>query len=220
MPSFNRVTLIGNLTRDPETKQLPGHLDSNLTVTEFGLAVNRRYRTSGGEDREETLFIDCTAFGKSADTLGQYAKKGRLLLVEGRLKFEAWEDRQGGKRSKISVVVENFQFLGTRESEGGEGGERVDPLIGVRAAPAPRRIGSDQQTLAESYGASQGRAAAARAESNPGSGSNAAVATAAPATTAGGTLTADAPAPPRRGLSARKQRGPNIPDVPEDSIPF
>jgi len=111
MPSFNRVTLIGNLTRDPETRDLP----SGTTLCEFGLATTRHYKTAAGEDREETCFIDCTAFGKPAEVLQQYLKKGRPLFVEGRLKYDQWDDKNGGgKRSKISVVVENFQFLGSR----------------------------------------------------------------------------------------------------------
>ncbi|HEX8912696.1 MAG TPA: single-stranded DNA-binding protein, partial [Humisphaera sp.] len=112
MASFNRVTLMGNLTRDPQLKQLP-----NTTVAEFGLAMSRKYRAGDGEDREEVCFVDCTAFGRQAETIGQYCQKGRPLLVEGRLKFDSWDDRTGGKRSKLSVVVENFQFLGKREDE-------------------------------------------------------------------------------------------------------
>jgi single-strand DNA-binding protein len=113
MAAFNRVTLVGNLTRDPETRTMDGFNHSSLTITEFGLAVSRKYRTSAGEDREEVLFIDCTAFGKRAETLGQFARKGRLMLIEGRLKLDTWEEKtSGAKRSKISVVVENFQFLG------------------------------------------------------------------------------------------------------------
>ncbi|HEX8342417.1 MAG TPA: single-stranded DNA-binding protein [Tepidisphaeraceae bacterium] len=205
MPAFNRVTLIGNLTRDPETKQLPGHRDSALDIAEFGLAVNRRFRTSGGEDREETLYIDCTAFGKAAETIGEYARKGRLLLVEGRLKYETWEDRTGGKRSKISVVVENFQFLGNRESESALGGGPAES--GVRPAPAPRPFGA-QKTLAEEYQVSQQRAAAT---SDPLPPADPAVATA--------TMTAERPSALRARTAARK-RGPNIPDVTEDAIPF
>ncbi|MDB5296572.1 MAG: single-strand binding protein [Phycisphaerales bacterium] len=117
MPSFNRVTLIGNLTRDPQVKQLPG---SATEVAEFGLAVNRRFRTQAGEDREEACFVDCTAFGRQAQTIGQYCQKGRPLLVEGRLKYDAWDDKSGGKRSKLTVVVENFQFLGRQAEEGAE----------------------------------------------------------------------------------------------------
>ena len=118
MPSFNRVTLIGNLTRDPETRDLP----SGTTLCEFGLAMTRHYKTAGGESREETCFIDCTAFGKQAEVLQQYVRKGRPLFVEGRLKYDQWDDRSGGgKRSKVSVVVENFQFLGSRDDQDGDG---------------------------------------------------------------------------------------------------
>jgi single-strand DNA-binding protein len=121
MPSFNRVTLIGNLTRDPETRDLP----SGTTLCEFGLATTRHYKTQSGDDREETCFIDCTAFGKQAEVLQQYVKKGRPLFVEGRLKYDQWDDKNGGgKRSKISVVVENFQFLGsTSDGSSNRGGE-------------------------------------------------------------------------------------------------
>jgi single-strand DNA-binding protein len=112
MPSFNKVMLIGNLTRDPKVKQLP----SQMVVAEFGMAMNRRYRTAAGEDKEEVCFVDCAAFGKQAETIVQWCKKGKPLFVEGRLKYDTWEDRAGGaKRSKLSVVVENFQFLGSRD---------------------------------------------------------------------------------------------------------
>ena len=109
MPSFNRVTLMGNLTRDPQLKHLP----SNTTVADFGLAMNRHYKTQAGEDREEVCFIDCSAFGRQAEVIGQYCKKGKPLFVEGRLKYDQWDDKtSGAKRSKVTVVVENFQFVG------------------------------------------------------------------------------------------------------------
>jgi single-strand DNA-binding protein len=118
MASYNRVTLIGNLTRDPQMKFLP----SQMAVTEFGLAMNRKFRTASGEDREEVTFVDITAFGKQAEVLNQYCTKGKLIFIEGRLKFDSWEDKNGGgKRNKLSVVVENFQFLGSREGAGGGG---------------------------------------------------------------------------------------------------
>jgi single-strand DNA-binding protein len=121
MANFNRVTLIGNLTRDPQVKQLP----NQSTVADFGLASNRRFKTQAGEDREEVLFIDCAAFGKQAEVIGQYCKKGRQLFVEGRLKYDTWDDKQGGgKRSKISVVVENFQFLGSRDGDAADHGRQ------------------------------------------------------------------------------------------------
>lgn len=111
MAYFNRVSLIGNLTRDPQLKQLP----NDNVVADFGLAMNRRYRTATGEDREEVTFVDCAAFGKQAEVIGQYCKKGKQIFVDGRLKYDSWEDKTGAKRSKVSVVVDNFQFLGTRE---------------------------------------------------------------------------------------------------------
>jgi single-strand DNA-binding protein len=111
MPSFNKVILMGNLTRDPQLKHLP----NNLVVAEFGLACNRRYRTAAGEDKEEVAFVDCAAFGRQAETIGQYCAKGKPLFVEGRLKYDAWDDKSGnGKRSKLTVTVENFQFIGAK----------------------------------------------------------------------------------------------------------
>jgi single-strand DNA-binding protein len=119
MANFNKIILIGNLTRDPQLKYLP----SQMSVTEFGLAVNHKYRTKTGEEREEVCFIECTCFGKGGEIINQYCTKGRPLLVEGRLKFDTWEDKQGGgKRSKHSVFVENFQLLGGRDGPPGGGG--------------------------------------------------------------------------------------------------
>jgi single-strand DNA-binding protein len=119
MANLNKVMLIGNLTRDPDLKYTPG----NQAVCEIGLAVNRKYRTKEGEDREETTFVDCEAWGKQAEVLKQYMTKGKPLFVEGRLKLDTWEDKDGGKRSKMRVVIENFQFLGAAGGGGG-GGER------------------------------------------------------------------------------------------------
>jgi single-strand DNA-binding protein len=119
MANFNKVVLLGNLTRDPQLKYLP----SQMPVVEFGLAINHKFRTKNGEDREEVCFVDCAAFGKQAEIINQYCQKGRPLLVEGRLKYDTWEDKQGGgKRSKHSVVIDNFQLLGGRDSGGGGGG--------------------------------------------------------------------------------------------------
>jgi single-strand DNA-binding protein len=119
MASYNRVIMMGNLTRDPVLRYLP----SQMAVVDFGLAVNHRFRTKSGEDREEVCFIDCSAFGKQAEIINQYCQKGKPLLVEGRLKYDTWEDKQGGgKRSKHAIVIENFQLLGGRDSGGGGGG--------------------------------------------------------------------------------------------------
>ncbi len=119
MASFNRVILLGNLTRDPQVKFLP----SQMQVAEFGLACNRKFKTASGEDRDETTFVDVTAFGKQAELINQYFTKGKPIFIEGRLKFDSWEDKNGGgKRSKLTVVVENFQFVGGRDDAAGGGG--------------------------------------------------------------------------------------------------
>jgi single-strand DNA-binding protein len=136
MANLNKVMLIGNLTRDPELKYTPG----NQAVCEVGLAVNRKYRTKDGEDREETTFVDCEAWGKQAEVIKQYMAKGRPLFIEGRLKLDTWEDKEGGKRSKMRVVIENFQFLGG--GQGGGGGERVVSDEGGYAPPRGGRGGN------------------------------------------------------------------------------
>jgi len=116
MASFNQVILLGNLTRDPQLKYLP----SQTAVAEFGIACNRKFKTATGEDREEVTFVDCAAFGKVGEIINQYFTKGKPIFVHGRLKYDSWEDKQGGgKRSRITVVVENFQFIGGREGGGG-----------------------------------------------------------------------------------------------------
>lgn len=120
MASFNRVILMGNLTRDPELKYLP----SNTAVCEFGLAVNERWRDKDGNQREDVCFVDVSAFGKQGETINQYMTKGRSILIEGRLKLETWQAQDGSKRSKHSVVVNTFTFVGPRDSGGGGGEER------------------------------------------------------------------------------------------------
>lgn len=106
MASFNRVILMGNLTRDPEVKQLP----SDTTVCEFSLAVNRRWRDADGGDHDDVLFIDCSAFGRTGEAIGENLTKGRPVHIEGRLKLDQWE-QDGQRRSKIRVVVEQFRFV-------------------------------------------------------------------------------------------------------------
>jgi len=116
--SFNRVILVGNLTRDPQLKYLP----SNTPVCEFGMAMNHKWKDRDGNMKEEVCFVDITAFGKPAEIINQYMTKGRSILVEGRLKFRQWTDKEGKNRSKLDVVAENFQFLGDRGGSGGGGG--------------------------------------------------------------------------------------------------
>lgn len=115
MGSYNKVLLMGNLTRDIEVKYTP----SNQAVANLGLAVNRRYRTREGEDREETTFVDCEAWGTTAEIMKKYLHKGRPVFIDGRLKLDQWQDKDGNNRSKLRVVVENFQFV---DSRGGGGG--------------------------------------------------------------------------------------------------
>ncbi len=120
MASFNKVILMGNLTRDPQLKYLP----SQTAVVEFGLACNRRFKTQAGEDKEEVTFVDCTAFGRTGEVINQYFTKGKPIFIEGRLKYDQWDDKtSGAKRSKLSVVVENFQFVGGPEDRDRQGGD-------------------------------------------------------------------------------------------------
>jgi len=133
MANYNRIILVGNLTRDPQLKYLP----SQMPVVEFGLAVNHKWRSKDGQDREEVLFIDCSCFGKGAEVINTYRQKRKQLLVEGRLKLDVWEDKQGGgKRSKHTVVVDNFQLMGGRDGGGGGGG-------GGGSAAAPQQSYDD-----------------------------------------------------------------------------
>ena len=122
MANFNKVILMGNLTRDIELR----HTQGGMAIAKFGMAINRKTR-SQGEAKETTCFVDCTAFDKSAELLSQYVRKGSQLFVDGRLEFSTWEAKEGGKRSKLEVIVENFQFMGSGNrdnSGGGGGGER------------------------------------------------------------------------------------------------
>jgi single-strand DNA-binding protein len=132
--SFNKVMLMGNLTRDVEIR----HTSGNTAVGNFGLAVNRKFKTQSGEQREEVTFVDCEAWGRTAEVMSQYLGKGRAVFIEGRLKLDQWEDKNGGgKRSKLSVVVENFQFVdsgqGGANAGGGGGGGYARSQAGAGA---------------------------------------------------------------------------------------
>jgi single-strand DNA-binding protein len=119
MANFNKVILLGNLTRDIEVRFTQG----GLAIAKFGLAVNRRATSKDGETKETTCFVDVTAFGKQAEILEKYVSKGSPLFMEGRLEFSTWEDKNGGgKRSKLEVILENFQFIGGGQQSGGGGG--------------------------------------------------------------------------------------------------
>jgi single-strand DNA-binding protein len=133
MASFNKVILIGNLTRDPELKYTP----KGTAVAKIGLAVNRSWKSESGETREEVTFIDVDAFGRQAEVIAQYVKKGRPLMVEGRLRLDQWDDKQTGqKRSRLGVVLEGFQFLDS--GRGGEGGGGAGGDYAPREAQAPQ----------------------------------------------------------------------------------
>ena len=111
MASFNKVILIGNLTRDPELRVT----GSGLSICKLGLAVNRSYTNKDGESKDETTYVDVDAFGKQAEILAKFMQKGRPLMLEGRLKLDQWESNDGQKRSKLGVVLESFQFIGARD---------------------------------------------------------------------------------------------------------
>jgi single-strand DNA-binding protein len=118
MASFNKILLMGNLTRDPELSYLP----SQTAVVEFGLAVNRRYKGKDGQNKEDTCFIDCRAYGRQAENINKYLSKGRPVFVDGRLDFDTWTSQDGSRRSKHRVTVTNLQFLPGGGSGGGAGG--------------------------------------------------------------------------------------------------
>ncbi|HOC54773.1 MAG TPA: single-stranded DNA-binding protein [Verrucomicrobiota bacterium] len=135
MASFNKVILVGNLTRDPELRYTP----KGMAIAKIGLAVNRNWKTETGEAKEEVTFVDIDAFGKQAETIGQYLKKGRPMLVEGRLRLDQWDDKQTGqKRSRLGVVLESFQFLdsGNRAEAGSEPTRRAAAAVPAASAPA------------------------------------------------------------------------------------
>ncbi len=140
MASFNKVILLGNLTRDPEVRYTP----KGTAVTELGMAVNRVYTAENGEKREETTFVDVTLWGRTAEIAGEYLKKGRPVFIEGRLQLDTWDDKQSGqKRSKLKVVGEGLQLLGGRPGGGAGGGGGDDEGSGgsrsSRPAPPPQR---------------------------------------------------------------------------------
>jgi single-strand DNA-binding protein len=118
MASYNRVILLGNLTRDPELKYLP----SGMAVVDIGLAVNDRRKNANGEWIEETTFVDITLFGRTAEVVSEYVGKGAPLFVEGRLKLDTWETPDHQKRSKLKVIGDRIQLLGSKGGGGGPGG--------------------------------------------------------------------------------------------------
>ncbi len=139
MGSYNRIVLMGNLTRDPQLSYTP----ANTAICKFGIATNRKWRDRDGETREDVCFVDCALFGRSAEVFNQYMSKGRSVLVEGRLSLNQWTTPEGDKRSKHEVVVERFTFVGGRGDEGGVPSTEMDearaPAEAGATAPAPGR---------------------------------------------------------------------------------
>lgn len=146
MANFNKVILMGNLTRDPELRYTP----NGTAVAKLGLAVNRRWRADNGENREETSFIDVDAFSKAAETMGQYLKKGQPVLIEGRLRQDSWEDKQTGqKRSKLVVVCEGFRFVGSAGAGGDAGGGDSGTTVSRPAASTSESYQQDDSSSIE-----------------------------------------------------------------------
>ncbi len=149
MSNFNRVFLMGRLTKDPELRYTP----QGLAVSDLGLAVNRDFTLQSGEKRKDTLFVDVTVWRKHAELCCQYLKKGSPIFIEGRLAMDSWEGQDGQKRSRLRVVADNFQFIGGNRSSGGDsppadlqGGEAPPPgehgaAFRRAASPPPGRAG-------------------------------------------------------------------------------
>jgi single-strand DNA-binding protein len=140
MASFNKVILMGNLTRDPELRYTP----KGTAIARIGVAVNRVWTTETGEKKEEVTFVDCDAYGKTGETIGQYLKKGSPILIEGRLRLHSWEDKNTKqKQSKLRVDVETFKFVGpANRGDGGEGAP-APSRPAAASAPAPASDGSE-----------------------------------------------------------------------------
>lgn len=138
MANFNKVILAGNLTRDPEMRYTP----KGTAIAKFGLAINRTWKTETGENKEEVTFVDVDAFGRQAEVIAQYMKKGRPILVEGRLKLDSWEDKTTHqKKSVLRVVLESFSFIDSQRTGDGGGAPASQPIRpstpAVEPGPAP-----------------------------------------------------------------------------------
>ncbi len=144
MSNYNKVILMGNITRDIELRHTPS---TNMAIAQVGLAVNRKWRdATSGEMKEEVCFVDCDALGKTAENIAKFFSKGRPIFIEGRLRLDTWKDKtDGSNRSKLKVVIDTFQFIDTKAG-GGPGGNSnagtparsaAPAAAGARAAPAP-----------------------------------------------------------------------------------
>lgn len=146
MANFNKVIIAGNLTRDPELRYTP----KGLAIAKLGLALNRKWRNEAGEQREETTFVDVDAFGKQAEVIGQYFRKGQPILIEGRLRLDEWDDKNTGqKRSKLGVVLESFSFLDSGGGRGDSGGGETTPPARGSTPAAPAAAPAGRQPVEE-----------------------------------------------------------------------
>jgi len=134
MANYNKVILMGNLTRDPELR----HTTNNTAICKFGLAVNRRFKDQSGEWKEEPTFVDITIFGARGEAFSRYHKKGKPAFIEGSLRLDTWEDKNGGgKRSKLYVVADNWEFVGSGGGREGGGGSDYAGGRDAEYAPSP-----------------------------------------------------------------------------------
>jgi single-strand DNA-binding protein len=144
--NINNVILAGHLTRDPEMRSLAGE----KVVVNFGLAINRRFKGADGEIKEDSTFVDCEAWGRTAELVGQYLAKGSAAYVEGRLKLDNWQDKEGKNRSRLKVVVENVQFIGPPKAKSGTStGEAAGAAgaAGATEAGEPVAVGSQAKRI-------------------------------------------------------------------------
>ena len=142
---FSKAIIVGNITRDPELRSTP----SGAQVCGFSVAVNRTYKDSSGANQESVSFIDCSAWGRAGEIIAQYAKKGSGILISGRLEQRSWEDKEGQKRSRVEIVVEDFNFVGGNGDGGASGGSRGSSSSAAAADVAPDDISDEPIDLSE-----------------------------------------------------------------------
>ena len=142
---FSKAIIVGNITRDPELRSTP----SGAQVCGFSVAVNRTYKDNSGANQETVSFIDCSAWGRAGEIIAQYAKKGSGILVSGRLEQRSWEDKEGQKRSRVEIVVEDFNFVGGNGDGGNSGGSRGGSSAAATADVAPDDISDEPIDLSE-----------------------------------------------------------------------
>ena len=142
---FSKAIIVGNITRDQELRSTP----SGAQVCGFSVAVNRTYKDSSGANQESVSFIDCSAWGRAGEIIAQYAKKGSGILISGRLEQRSWEDKEGQKRSRVEIVVEDFNFVGGNGDGGASGGSRGGSSSAAAADVAPDDISDEPIDLSE-----------------------------------------------------------------------